>query len=264
MIDLARKKDEKDDEPFRLSGPAGAREEAYGDVPPEAVMDVPIIGNMLRDFSLALAARWMLWVAAIAVSFLGLGAVLVGTGMGYLAVGGVSSALVGPLDSTTTTINDFALVLDNAGSMGGNATDAGSSISASLRNMSKGLGGTADSLGTLSGIPGAGSLLGGLSGSLGQIKQSASGLNQAADDIDNMASTAAGASASLANTGNDLRSIAASLAEAKTKITGALSLVQLAIVLCGGALALLLGSNLMLALSLGPPRRMPKTDSKDG
>ncbi len=255
-----RRKDEENDEPFRLNGPPKTDGEAYGDVPPESVVDMPFIGGMLRDFSLALAARWMLWVAAITVSFLGVGAVLVGTGMGYLAAGGVSSALVGPLDSTATSVNDFAAVLDNAGSLGGNATAAEGSISSSLRNLSAGLGGTADSLNALSGLPGAGTLLGGLAGSLGQIKQSAGGLKQAADEIDAMTPATSGAVASLGNTGNDLRAIAASLSDAKAKITGALFEVQMAIVLCGGALALLLGSNLLLAFSLGPPRRMPKKE----
>lgn len=219
----------------------------------------PLLG-WLGDFSIGHALRFLMWLAAILLCMAGLGLGAAGTALGFVAVGSLSSSISKPLDSAAITLSDASASLSGAGAIGANVTGAAGPLASSLRNLSGGLGATAQTLRALASLPALGAGLGGLNGAAAQIEQSSADMGTAANAISAAGQGSADSLAGLAKVGEDLNTMSGGLQQAKRTAQSALATLQWAVLGLGGALEMMLGGTLLLAIAYGPPKREKKAN----
>lgn len=215
--------------------------------------NAPFLGQ-LGDFSPTYAFRWLLWLAAVLGSLVGLLAVLAGTFAVILAVAPVASSTNDVLGAAASGTYNLADSLDSASVMVANMSNVSSTIADSLMNMSIGLGKTADGIENLRSLPGQGGQEN-WAGAAASLRASDAGLKTSAAQAREAGNSSVQAAAGISASAGNLRAMSSAFLTTQGAVAGAVMYAQIGIGLMGLALALLLGGVLALALAYGPPKK---------
>lgn len=244
-------------------GASAAKPTGAFDIPDEAALAAKsgtddagsdLVPEFLKGISPALAARQILWAAAILLSVAGICLAVLGTIAAWVAVGQMYEAAVLPLDGMASSVRGISQALSPAMAGLSHADLAAANISSSLKSYSSAAGSISSTLGGLSSLPLIGSSLG-FSKSIGELNDASVALDAAASEIEIMGNSAKEGAAGIGNTQAELQGVAQSLANAKESLSSAFSFMQIGALVFGMALCSLFCSTLFLALGMGIPKK---------